>query len=248
PPGLRTSGGRSNLPIPAIPAGFPPCRSQESTQFRSTRMREHSRRGAASRAYVSSVPGHGRSQYLPPRQGLYDPSHEHDACGIGFVANIHGTKSHDLVQQGLQILVNLNHRGAVGHDPTMGDGAGILLQVPHRLLAEEAPRAGIELPEAGSYAVGNVFLPRDPALAARCVEIVEKHVAAEGQHLLGWREVPVNRDVLSDTVRATEPRIRQVFVAPGPAEAGDPDAFERKLFVVRRQAELEVARLGDRKG
>src|SRR5690606_5499334 len=211
-------------------------------------MHDNSRRGASVRPSDERKAGSGRSQYLPPRQGLYDPSNEHDACGIGFVANIHGTRSHELVQQGLRILINLNHRGAVGHDPTMGDGAGILLQVPHELLAAVAPASDIELPEAGGYGVGNVFLPRDRELRVACVSILEKYVEAEGQRLLGWRDVPVNREVLSESVQATEPIIRQLFVGPGPDQVGDENAFERKLFMIRRQAELEIAGLGEEAG
>ncbi|MDZ7781008.1 MAG: glutamate synthase large subunit [Gemmatimonadota bacterium] len=208
-------------------------------------MRYQSRRGASVRPYDRPAPGSTRSQYLPARQGLYDPSNEHDACGIGFVANLHGSKSHDIVDQALQILINLDHRGAVGADPTMGDGAGILVQMPHALLSEVAPEAGIDLPELGEYGAANVFLPNDPDLRQRCEGILEKFVAAEGQQVLGWRDMPVDRSVLSDTVRATEPVIRQLFVGRGPDFEGDQDAFDRKLFVIRRQAELEVAALGD---
>ncbi|MEX2470589.1 MAG: glutamate synthase large subunit [Gemmatimonadota bacterium] len=208
-------------------------------------MRDKSRRGASVRPYIGAVPRVGRSQFLPSERGLYDPRNEHDACGIGFVANIHGTKSHDIVQQALQILINLNHRGAVGADPTMGDGAGILIQTPHGLFTEVAPEAGIDLPEPGRYAAANVFLPRDAALRTRCEEILEAHVTAEGQTVLGWRDVPVDTGVLSDTVRATEPVTRQLFVGRGASFQGDQDALDRKLFVIRRQAELEVAKLPD---
>jgi glutamate synthase (NADPH/NADH) large chain len=208
-------------------------------------MRYESRRGVSLRPYDGPRPGSDRSQYFPPPQGLYDQRNEHDACGIGFVANIHGTKSHDIVQQALQVLINLNHRGAVGADPTMGDGAGILIQMPHALLAAVAADSGIDLPDAGSYGAANVFLPRNPELRVRCEQIVEEFVVAEGQVVLGWRDVPVNRHVLSDTVRATEPVIRQLFVGRGPRFEGDQDAFDRKLFVIRRQAEIAVAALGE---
>jgi len=208
-------------------------------------MRYQGRRGAFVRPYSGSDRGSGRSQFFPPAQGLYDPANEHDACGIGFVANMHGTKSHEIVQQALQILINLNHRGAVGADPSMGDGAGILIQLPTDLLAEVATESGIELPDVGEYGAGNVFLPKSGPLRARCEEILEKYVAAEGLTVLGWRDVPVHPEVLSETVRATEPVIRQLFVGKGPGFGGDRDAFDRKLFVVRRQAELEVAALSD---
>ncbi|MEX2465949.1 MAG: glutamate synthase large subunit [Gemmatimonadota bacterium] len=204
-------------------------------------MRYESRRGASVRPYSGPDRGSGRSQYFPAAQGLYDPRNEHDACGIGFVANMHGTKSHEIVEQALQILINLNHRGAVGADPTMGDGAGILIQMPHDLLAEVAPEAGIELPDEGEYGAANVFLPRSGPLRERCEATLEKYVIAEGLTPLGWRDVPVHPEVLSDTVRATEPVIRQLFVGKGPQFGGDRDAFDRKLFVVRRQAELAVA-------
>src|SRR5512134_2708758 len=125
---------------------------------------------------------------LPPAQGLYDPRNEHDSCGVGFVANIKGAKSHDIVRQGLKILVNLDHRGAVGADPLVGDGAGILVQLPDALLREESARLGIALPEFGAYAVGMFFLPRNEAPRAIAREIVERFVAAEGQTVLGWRE------------------------------------------------------------
>jgi glutamate synthase (NADPH/NADH) large chain len=206
-------------------------------------MRDEGRRGASVRPYLGAIQRSHRSQYFPPAAGLYDPAQEHDACGIGFVANMHGAKSHEIVDQALQILLNLDHRGAVGADPTMGDGAGILIQTPHDLLAQVAPEAGIELPAFGSYAAANVFLPRDASLRRRCEEILEQRVAAEGQEVLGWREVPLNPEVLSDTVRATEPVIRQLFVGRGAGFEGDQDAFDRKLFVIRRSAELEAANI-----
>ncbi|MBY0430171.1 MAG: class II glutamine amidotransferase, partial [Rhodospirillales bacterium] len=129
---------------------------------------------------------------LPPRQGLYDPRNEHDACGVGFVVHIKNKRSHDIVQQGLRILVNLTHRGAVGADPLAGDGAGILLQVPDGFLRPEAARSGITLPAPGEYAVGQIFLPSQPAARAACEALFATIVAAKGQTLLGWRDVPVN--------------------------------------------------------
>ena len=180
----------------------------------------------------------------PPRpQGLYHPRHERDSCGIGFVANIGGDKSHRIVEQGLEILVNLTHRGAVGFDPNMGDGAGLLLQMPDGFLRAVAPAAGIELPRPGYYGAGNVFLPRDAAARAACESEIARQVAAEGQTLLGWRDVPVNSDILSDSVRETEPVIRQLFVGRG--DCADQDAFERKLFVIRKLVERAVAERGD---
>ena len=129
---------------------------------------------------------------LPPRRGLYDPRFEHDACGTGFVANIKGEASHDIVKKGVDILLNLVHRGACGCDPLTGDGAGILLQVSHGFFKRECDRIGIDLPEAGRYGVGNVFLPRDKNERRRCQEILEDKIFGTGQKLLGWRNVHVN--------------------------------------------------------
>jgi len=173
---------------------------------------------------------------LPPKQGLYDPANEHDACGIGFVAHIKGRKSHDIVQQGLKILVNLDHRGAVGADPLVGDGAGILIQMPDALLREEATRLGFALPEFGAYAVGMFFLPRNEAPRVIAREIVERFIKAEGHTVLGWREVPVDRTGIGAAVLAREPYIAQLFIARG-TNCADTDAFERKLFVARKQIE-----------
>ena len=179
---------------------------------------------------------------FPVRQGLYDPRNEHDACGIGFVANMHGLRSNEIVQQGLQVLLNLDHRGAVGADPTIGDGAGILVQVPHDFLVRATEKLGFKLPEPGYYGVGNVFLPRGAAARAACESELENMAKAEGQEPLGWRDVPVNRDGLSDTLLATEPVIRQFFIARGEG-CSDQDAFERKLFVIRRRAEIAAEKI-----
>ncbi|MBV9078432.1 MAG: glutamate synthase large subunit, partial [Methylobacteriaceae bacterium] len=174
-----------------------------------------------------------RDPALPPAQGLYDPAHERDSCGVGFVADMHNRKSHAIIDQGLLILKNLDHRGAVGGDPTMGDGCGILVQIPHRFFKEECAALGIDLPAAGRYGIGHLFMPQDPAAAAVVKDLVEAAIADEGLTLLGWRNVPVDSDLLSPSVRATEPRQRQVFVgSPKPVE--DSDAFERKLFVLRK--------------
>ncbi|MCB1875838.1 MAG: glutamate synthase subunit alpha, partial [Chromatiales bacterium] len=176
---------------------------------------------------------------LPPRQGLYDPRNEHDACGVGFVANIKGHKSHGIVQQGLEILKNLTHRGAVGADPLAGDGAGLLLQLPDAFLRGVCTEQGIELPEAGEYGVGMVFLPREQESRERCQAIIERFVQAEEQVLLGWRDVPTENRTLGESVKACEPAVSQVFIARGEHTRGQ-DAFERKLFVIRKQVENEV--------
>ncbi len=173
---------------------------------------------------------------IPERQGLYDPANEHDACGVGFVAHVKGQKSHGIVEQGLLILKNLDHRGAVGADPLQGDGAGILIQIPDRFYREEMASLGVELPPAGEYGVGMVFLPQEAASRHACVEEIERSVKAEGQVILGWREVPVNHEMpMSPTVKAKEPVIRQVFVGRGP-DVFVTDALERKLFIIRRRA------------
>ena len=174
----------------------------------------------------------------PTRQGLYDPRFEHDACGIGFVCNIDGRQSHELVQKGLQVLVNLTHRGAAGSDPETGDGAGLLMQMPHRFLEKEGQRLGLRLPVPGEYGVGMLFLPREEEKRRLCEERIEAIIAEEGQHILGWRNVPVQPDAIGRMARETRPEIRQVFVLRG---AGlDEDAFERKLFVIRKLIEHTV--------
>ena len=177
---------------------------------------------------------------LPPAQGLYDPAYEHDSCGIGFVVDIRNRRSHDIVRQGMRLLCNVTHRGAVGADPLAGDGAGILVQVPDRLLRTECAALGIDLPDLGHYGVAMVFLPKDDAARRACEEALEEVVAAEGQRVLGWRDVPVDSSVLGESVKPGEPRIRQLFVGRGPACA-DVDAFERKLFVIRKVAASLVA-------
>ncbi|BAO43117.1 glutamate synthase large subunit [Thiolapillus brandeum] len=173
---------------------------------------------------------------LPPKQGLYDPANEHDACGVGFVADIKGRCTHEIVEQGLTILDRLTHRGAVGADPKAGDGAGILLQIPDAFFRKVL---NFELPEAGDYAVGMLFLPADADAGNEACGVVEKYIRQEGQRLLGWRDVPVNNADLGESVLPTEPRIRQVFVGRGDSTP-DQDALERKLFVARKQIENEV--------
>ncbi len=177
---------------------------------------------------------------LPPKQGLYDPANEHDACGVGFVANIKGRKSHAIIRQGLKILENLTHRGAVGADPQAGDGAGLLFQIPDAFLRAECAPLGIDLPHPEHYGVGMVFLPRHAACQDHCTRLLEDAIAREGQRLLGWRDVPVDNACLGESVLPLEPVVRQLFVGRGD-EVGDGDAFERKLFVIRKQVENAVA-------
>ena len=179
---------------------------------------------------------------LPPRQGLYDPAHEHDACGVGFVANIRGEKSHALVHQGIEVLEKLEHRGACGCDPETGDGAGILIQLPDRFLRQEAERLGIALPSSGSYASGMIFFAPDDAVRARQQALLAAIVAEEGQQLLGWRDVPVHPEAIGRIAREAMPSIHQIFVGAG---AGlREDAFDRKLYVIRRRFENQVREFG----
>ncbi|MBR7779068.1 glutamate synthase-related protein [Undibacterium rugosum] len=169
-------------------------------------------------------------------QGLYDPSNEHDACGVGFVAHIKGKKSHAIIDQGLLILKNLDHRGAVGADALMGDGAGILIQIPDAFYRAEMLKQGISLPPPGEYGVGMIFLPKEHASRLACEQEIERAVRAEGQVVLGWRDVPVDRDMpMSPTVREKEPVIRQIFIGRGP-DIMVTDALERKLYVIRKSA------------
>ncbi len=176
-------------------------------------------------------------------QGLYQPGHEHDACGVGFVAHIKGQKAHSIVEQGLKILENLDHRGAVGADKLMGDGAGILIQIPDDYFRAEMAAQGVELPPPGEYGVGMIFLPKEHASRLACVQELERAVKAEGQVLLGWRDVPVDRDMpMSPTVRAKEPILRQIFIGRGP-DVIVPDALERKLYVIRKTASSAIQAL-----
>jgi glutamate synthase (NADPH/NADH) large chain len=181
------------------------------------------------------------------QQGLYDPRQERDACGVGFVAHIKGKQSHDMVRQGLQILENLTHRGAVGADPLAGDGAGILLQIPDAFLRAQCAAQNITLPEVGSYGAGMLFLPRDAAARAKCEEVIAERIAAEGQSVLGWRDVPVNSSGLGESVKKVEPIVRQVFIARG-KNCADADAFERKLFVIRKTMEHAISGLPNAQG
>ncbi len=169
-------------------------------------------------------------------QGLYDPSNEHDACGVGFIAHIKGKKSHSIVEQGLLILKNLDHRGAVGADKLMGDGAGILIQIPDQYYREEMARQGVRLPPPGEYGVGMVFLPKENASRIACEQEIERAVHAEGQVVLGWRNVPIDIDMpMSPTVREKEPVIRQIFIGRG-QDIMVTDALERKLYVIRKSS------------
>ena len=183
----------------------------------------------------------------PRQQGLYDPRNEHDACGVGFIANIKGVKSHETITRGLEILLNIDHRGAVGADPLMGDGAGILIQIPDALLREWSVEAGVTLPDPGDYAVAMCFLPRDEAARDFAVAKFERLAASEGQVMLGWRDVPVDTSGLGETVRAEMPVLRQAIIARGESTP-DQDAFERKLLVIRKQVQNPLNAMADKHG
>lgn len=184
---------------------------------------------------------------LPPKQGLYDPRFEHEACGTGMVINVNGHKSNQIVRQALTVLQNLTHRGARGAEPNSGDGAGILLQTPHAFLSKKAAERGITLPEFGQYGVGMIFLPPDVKHRRACEIHFEKIVASEGQRVLGWRSVPTNNTDLGETAKRSEPKMRQVFVARNPNILDDMD-FERKLYVIRKRAEKEIRYAGRLEG
>ena len=169
-------------------------------------------------------------------KGLYLPQYEHDSCGVGVVANIKGQKSHQIVEESLEVLINLGHRGAAGCDPETGDGAGILLQMPHQFWQKECARLGIELPGEGQYGVGMMFLPPEAQAQEKCRALVTKVIEDEGLELLGWRDVPVDRSKLGRDSRSVCPHIQQVFVGPG-AGIKDREHLERKLYVVRKVIE-----------
>ncbi|MGE3804616.1 MAG: glutamate synthase large subunit [Gemmataceae bacterium] len=178
---------------------------------------------------------------IPDKQGLYDPQYEHDACGVGFVVDLHNRKSHDIVENAIQVLLNLEHRGACGCESNTGDGAGILLQMPHRFLKRECYKLDIELPDAGEYGVGMLFLPTDDQARSQCCQLIKKIIAEEGQHFLGWRTVPTENASLGPTARAAEPVIKQVFIRRDESlKDQDELAFERKLYVIRRRVENAI--------
>jgi len=176
---------------------------------------------------------------LPPKQGLYDPQFEHDACGVGFVVNIRGKKSHQIVRQALTVLLNLRHRGACGCEVNTGDGAGILTQIPHTFFKKACAETGIQLPEAGKYGAGMVYLPPDPKQRELCEKTFEKIIKEEGETFLGWRTVPTINTTLGNTAKASEPIVRQVFIGKEPS-LKDEIAFERKLYVIRKRAENAI--------
>ncbi len=185
-----------------------------------------------------------RDPGLPAAQGLYSPAREHDACGVGFVANMHNRKSHEIIGMGLQILLNIDHRGAVGADPKAGDGCGMLVQIPHEFFVGKTRELGVELPAPGDYAVGALFLPRDPEGRKIIEDVIEKVIAEEGQVFLGWRDTPVDSSDLGDSIKPSEPVSRQIFIKRGP-NAEDQAAFERRLFILRKVISNKVRHLDD---
>ena len=183
---------------------------------------------------------------LPPVQGLYDPANEHDACGLGFVASIRGEKSHSIVEKGIEVLTHLEHRGACGCDPETGDGAGVLIQIPHEFFLRECAALGMALPEPGSYAVGMVFLPVGKPERLQCEGVVEKIIQEEGFEVMGWRDTPLDPTAIGRIARGSQPYIEQIFLkALQPLAETD---FERKLYVVRRRIENEIAHSDDIEG
>ena len=170
---------------------------------------------------------------VPAPRGLYDPALDKDSCGVGFIADIKGRKSHKIVEDALTILVNLEHRGAVGADPRAGDGAGILVQMPHKFLARKTNELGFTLPKPGEYAIGAMFMPREKSWRTVIQSIITDQIKAEDLVLLGWREVPTDNSSLGETVKPTEPSHMQVFIGRG-SKIKDEDDFERRLYVLRK--------------
>jgi len=177
---------------------------------------------------------------IPEKQGLYDPQFEHDSCGVGFIVDMNGKKSHTIISKALQILINLQHRGAVGCEVNTGDGAGITMQIPDKFLRVEVGKAGITLPEIGRYGVGMVFLPRDPESRRRCEELLSAAAEQTGQTVLGWRDVPTNNSEIGNSAKAVEPVFRQIFIAAADT-VKDTSNFESLLYLIRRRAENAVA-------
>ncbi len=194
-----------------------------------------------------AIPEHAIPEHTwrPAAEGLYDPALEKDSCGVGFIADIKGRKSHQIVSDALSILCNLEHRGAVGADPRAGDGAGILVQIPHAFFSRKAKELGFSLPEPGEYAIGSLFMPRDPAWRNVIKSIIKEKVKAEELTLLGWREVPVDNSSLGVTVKPTEPFIMQVFIGRG-ADVANEEAFERRLYILRKTISNAIYQRRDR--
>ena len=183
--------------------------------------------------------------WRPPAEGLYDPSLEKDSCGVGFIANIKGKKSHQIISDAINILCNLEHRGAVGADPRAGDGAGILVQIPQAFFARKAKELGFTLPKPGEYAVGALFMPQETAWRQVIQSIITDQIKAEQLTLLGWREVPVDNSSLGETVKPTEPAHMQVFIGRGTLIKDD-EEFERRLYILRKSISQAIYQRRDR--
>jgi glutamate synthase (NADPH) large chain len=184
---------------------------------------------------------------VPDAQGLYDPRLDKDSCGVGFIADIKGTKSHQIVEDALRILCNLEHRGAVGADPRAGDGAGILVQIPHKFFARKAKELGITLPAAGEYGVGALFMPRDEERREIVRKSFEQVAAQEGLEVLGWRsDMPVDNSTLGETVKPTEPFHMQVFIGKGKRKLTE-DQFERALYILRKAISATIYKQVERR-
>src|SRR6188508_1790826 len=182
----------------------------------------------------------------PFAQGLYDPALDKDSCGVGFIADIKGRKSHQLIEDGLRILCNLEHRGAVGADPRMGDGAGILVQIPYKFFAKKTAELGFKLPAAGDYAVGYLFMPQDPNWRQIIRDIYAEVIAREKLTLLGWRDVPTDNSTLGESVKPTEPKHMQVFIGRGKKKISE-DEFERRLYILRKSISNAIYRRRERR-
>ncbi|MGE5139540.1 MAG: glutamate synthase subunit alpha, partial [Rudaea sp.] len=180
---------------------------------------------------------------MPAAQGLYNPMNEHDSCGVGFIVHLKGQRSHQIIDDGLTALEHLNHRGASGSEVNTGDGAGILIQLPHEFFRRECAALGIRLPEAGQYGAGLFFGSQDLRARTQAMALLTAIVEEEGQHLLGWREVPTNNSSLGASALAVEPSMHHVFIARG-SGLPDDDAFERKLYVIRKRFEKAIRRWG----
>src|SRR4029077_10691241 len=200
----------------------------------------------AKKSFETEPPETAREHsWRPPAEGLYDLSQEKDACGVGFIANIKGKKSHQIVSDAISILCNLEHRGAVGADPRAGDGAGILVQIPHAFFARKTRDLGFTLPQAGHYAVGAIFMPKERAWRKVIQSIIADQIKAEQLTLLGWRDVPTDNSTLGETAKPTEPANMQVFIGRG-AHIKSEDDFERRLYILRKSISQAIYLRRDR--